>query len=323
MQEVRAKRTLDRLAVLSAPTAVVVRDGTPVEVALTDVVLDDMVQLRTGDQVPADGEVTGSAGVELDESLLTGESDPVDKAMGDQVLSGSIVVAGSGTFRATAVGADAYAHRLAAETKRFTQTRSELMSGIDALLKYISWAMLVVGPILLVSGLTREDQSVSDAVLGTVAALVGMVPEGLVLLTSIAFFVGALTLARQKVLVRELPAVEGLARVDVVCLDKTGTLTDGSIRFASMEALDHGDEARCHAAFGALADDANPNATLKAVAAAFPPVDGWRRIGAVAVLVGAQVERCQLRRRGHLGDGCAGDRAREHRRRGRGAAPGG
>jgi cation-transporting ATPase E len=281
VQEVRAKRTLDRLAVLSAPTATVVRDGAMEEIPPAEIVLDDVVHLETGDQVAADGTVLDSAGLEIDESLLTGESDAVDKAPGDGVLSGSIVVAGSGNFRTTAVGEDAYAHRLAAETKRFTKTRSELMAGIDTLLRFISWALVVIGPLLLLSQLTLDDTDTSEAIVSTVAALVGMIPEGLVLLTSIAFLVGALTLARRKVLVQELPAVEGLARVDVVCLDKTGTLTDGEIRFASLEPLDGRDPTECAAALGSLADDPSPNATLRALAAAFEPAAGWERTDAV------------------------------------------
>ena len=282
VQELRAKRTLDRLAVLNAPSARVVRDGADQEIALDDVVLDDVLRLQTGDQVLADGTVLETDGLEIDESLLTGESDPVDKKTGDQVLSGSIVVAGSGTFQATAVGADAYAQRLAAETKKFTRSKSELMAGINALLRYISWALVIIGPILLVSQLTRGNETREDAVVGTVAALVGMVPEGLVLLTSIAFLVGALTLARRQVLVQELPAVEGLARVDVVCLDKTGTLTDGTITFGALDLVGgEQDRTEVELALGALADDPHPNATLGALGAAFPPADGWHRTATV------------------------------------------
>jgi cation-transporting ATPase E len=281
IQELRAKRTLDRLAVLNAPGATVVRDGAAQEVAVGDVVLGDLVRLRAGDQVPSDGRVVTADGLEVDESLLTGESDAIDKGPGAEVLSGSIVVAGAGTFETTAIGADSYAQRLAAETKRFTKTRSELMDGIDTLLRYISWGLVIIGPILLISQLTRGNESTSDAVVGTVAALVGMVPEGLVLLTSIAFFVGALSLARRKVLVQELPAVEGLARVDVVCLDKTGTLTDGAITFAAMECVEGMDEDRAAVAMGALADDPHPNATLAALAAAFTPSEVWMRTASV------------------------------------------
>ena len=241
VQEVRAKRTLDRLAVLNAPTVTVVRDGVAGEVPVGQLVLDDLVELSTGDQVPADGLVITSDALEIDESLLTGESDPIAKEPGVEVLSGSIVVAGSGRFRTTRVGADSYARKLVAEAKVYTRTKSELTASIGRLLKYISWALVVIGPILLVSQLRSSTDGVRnstrEAVTGTVAGLIGMVPEGLVLLTSAAFLLAALTLARHQVLVQELPAVEGLARVDVVCVDKTGTLTEGSIDFSRYELV--------------------------------------------------------------------------------------
>src|SRR5882757_10549270 len=221
-QELRAKRTLDRLAVLNAPRARAVRAGTVAELAVEEVVADDLLELRSGDQVPADGLVTEANGLEVDESLLTGESDPIAKGPGDEVRSGSIVVAGQGRFQATAVGEEAYATKLATEARRFTVTHSELVAGTNTLLKWISLVMLVVGPVLLWSQFrTKDNHGWQDAVTGTVAALVGMVPEGLVLLTSLAFMLGTVTLARRQTLVQELPAVEGLARVDVVCLDKT------------------------------------------------------------------------------------------------------
>jgi magnesium-transporting ATPase (P-type) len=223
VQELRAKRTLDRLAVLSTPTARVVREGAESTVALGDVVLDDLIAVRAGDQVPADGTVLTSAGLELDESLLTGEADQVPKPAGALVRSGSFVVAGSGRYQATAVGADAYAVRLAAEARQFALVRSELADGTNRILRWISLGLLVVGPVLLWSQFRSADNhGWRDAVTGTVAGLVGMVPEGLLLLTSLAFVVATVTLARQQVLVQELPAVEVLARVDVVCFDKTG-----------------------------------------------------------------------------------------------------
>ncbi len=280
VQEYRAKRTLDRLAVLSAPIARVVRDGASVEIPVEAVVLDDLLDLRAGDQVPADGTVRTSDGLELDESLLTGESDPILKRGGDQMLSGAIVVAGSGRFQATAVGEDAYARKLAAEARRFTVTHSELVSGINEILKYVTWVLVIVGPLLFFRQL--QDQSLSNAVSGAVAGVVGMVPEGLVLLTSIAFGLAAVTLARRKVLVQELPAVEGLARVDVVCLDKTGTLTEGIVEFERIELLDpETDEPVVHAALGALSHDEGGNATQDAIAGAFPAPDGWERAGLV------------------------------------------
>ncbi|GAB2980203.1 HAD-IC family P-type ATPase [Saccharothrix stipae] len=277
--ELRAKRTLDRLAVLNAPHARVTRDGVTSEIAVDEVVADDLIGLRTGDQVVADGVVDATDGLEVDESLLTGESDPVHKAVGDEVRSGSIVVAGSGRFRATAVGADAYASRLTAEARRFTVVRSELVAGTNKLLRWISLMMLVVGPLLLLGQLRSADtDGWQDAMTGAVAALVGMVPEGLVLLTSLAFMVAAVTLARQRTLVQELPAVEVLARVDVVCLDKTGTLTHGDIVFDSLVVDGPGDEVREALALLASAPDAN--ATSAALAASFTSTT-WRRTGGV------------------------------------------
>ncbi len=275
IQEIRAKRTLDALAVLSAPRARVTRDGRPRDIPVDDVVLDDLCELRTGDQVPADGVVRRAEGLEIDESLLTGESDPIEKAPGTQVLSGAIVVAGAGAFQATAVGADAYARKLAAEARQFQLARSELMDGINLLLRLIQYALFPVSALLLWQQL-RTD-SVSGALTSTVAGVVGMVPEGLVLLTSLAFGIAAVTLARRKVLVQELPAVEGLARVDVVCLDKTGTLTEGDVVFDRYESVggEHGGDVR--AALGALADDPNRNATLAAIGAAMPAPEGWAR----------------------------------------------
>jgi cation-transporting P-type ATPase E len=278
VQEVRAKRTLDRLAVLSAPRVRVVRDGSETEIEVDDVVLDDLVELRSGDQIAADGIVQASTALQIDESLLTGESDPVDKMAGDQVLSGSFVVAGSGRFQATAVGDDAYARKLATEARRFALARSELMDGINRILRYVTWAIFPTGALLLVSQYYAVSEW-TDAVSGAVAGVVGMVPQGLVLLTSVAFGVAAVTLARRQVLVQELPAVEGLARVDVVCFDKTGTLTDGNIVFDRVERLD--ERAPVEDALGALAADEDRNATLNAIASAFPAADGWQRTGFV------------------------------------------
>lgn len=278
VQELRAKRTLDRLAVLSALRATVVRDGSEQEVAIDAVVLDDLINLRTGDQIVADGIVRVTTGLQVDESLLTGEAEPVDKGLGEQVLSGSFVVAGAGRYQATAVGADAYARRLAAEARRFTLTRSELMDGINRILRYVTWAIFPITVMLLVSQ-RHAGASLRDAVSGTVAGLVGMVPQGLVLLTSIAFAVAAVSFARRNVLVQELPAIEALARVDVVCFDKTGTLTDGSIVFERIEQVES--SLPVETALGAMAHDENANATLAAIGQVFAPADGWTRDGSI------------------------------------------
>src|SRR6516165_5962463 len=196
-QELRAKRTLDQLAVLSAPRVRVVRDGAPAEIAVDEVVADDLVDLRAGDQLVADGVVRASASLQADESLLTGESEPVDKHMGDRLLSGSFVVAGSGDYQATGVGAEAYARKLAAQARRFTVVRSELIAGINQILRYVTWAIPPVAVLLIISQLhTQENRQ--EAATSTVAALVGMVPQGLVLLTSVAFGAAAVTLRSEE-----------------------------------------------------------------------------------------------------------------------------
>jgi len=245
VQEYRAKRALDRLALLNAPHARVMRDGSEAEMAVDDVVLDDVLILRAGDQVPADGLVAGSKGLQVDESMLTGESDAVEKEANDRVLSGSVVVAGEGTAVVDRVGGDSFANSLAAEAKKFSLVASELRSSIDRVLKWVTWfvgpvSLLVLNAQMIVQGGWAQAAASGawrDAATATIASVVAVVPLGLVLMTSITFAVGAVKLARQQVLVQELPAVEGLARVDIICLDKTGTLTQGDIVFDAAHPL--------------------------------------------------------------------------------------
>lgn len=245
VQEFRAKRALDRLAVLNAPHARVLRDGSEAEIDLAGVVMDDTLVLRAGDQVPADATVGDSLGLQVDESMLTGESDAVEKVPGDRVLSGSVVVSGEGSAVVDRVGAASFANSLAAEAKRFSLVASELRTSINRVLKWVSWivgpvTLLVLNAQMLAVGGWDEATSTGawrDAATATVAAVVAMVPLGLVLMTSITFAVGAVRLARLQVLVQELPAVEGLARVDMICLDKTGTLTQGDIAFDEVHPL--------------------------------------------------------------------------------------
>ncbi|MGH2671575.1 MAG: HAD-IC family P-type ATPase [Actinomycetota bacterium] len=273
-QELRAKRTLDRLAVLTSPRARIVREAKVREAPVSDVVLDDVLELQPGDQVVVDGRVLEGRGLEVDESLLTGEAEPVVKRPGDEVLSGSFVSAGSGRFCATRVGAEAYAARLAEQARRFTLTRSELRGGIDQILRIVTWLLIPTAALLIASQL-RSNASVHDALRGSVAGTVAMVPEGLVLLTSVAFAVGVVRLARHHVLVQELPAVEVLARVDVLCIDKTGTLTEGRLVVEEVEVL-NGEGAHREALAALARADPHPNVTLRAIGEALPRTgDGW------------------------------------------------
>ncbi|HET7489791.1 MAG TPA: HAD-IC family P-type ATPase [Acidimicrobiales bacterium] len=273
VQEWRAKRSLDRLALLAAPRVLAWRDEEEVEVAVDEVVLDDVLRLRPGDQVVVDGTVAAAAGLEIDESLLSGEADPIPKDAGDEVLSGSFVAAGTGWYRATRVGPDAFAARLASEARRFTLARSELRAGTDRILRWITWFMIPTAA-LLVSTQLMHNEDLADALRGSVAGVGSMVPEGLVLLTSVAMALAVVRLGRRRVLVQELAAVETLARVDVVCLDKTGTLTEGAMSLAAIEVLG---PYPAQDALGAMAAaDDSPNATMQAVAGAFPAPRGWR-----------------------------------------------
>jgi cation-transporting ATPase E len=273
VQEVRAKRALDHLALLNAPRATVMRDGEIVEVSTKELVQDDVVLLAPGDQISVDGEVIETNGVEIDESLLTGEADPVDKSVDDEVLSGSFVVAGSGKMIATRVGADAYAFKLSSEARRFSLVKSELREGINTIIRFVGYLMIPTA-ILLVTAQIRADEGFVSAVQGSVAGLVAMVPEGLVLLTSIAFAVGATRLARKQVLTQELAALEGLARVDIVCVDKTGTLTEGELVLASVEHLADGEDAGAVLAALAAVDE-HPNPSLLAIKREFGNSPGW------------------------------------------------
>jgi len=198
VQELRAKRTLDRLVVLAAPAARVVREGEHREIPMELIVLDDILELRSGDQVPVDGTVLESSALEIDESLLTGEAEPVLKQAGDGALSGSFVVAGGGRMQATRVGEAAYARTLAAEGRRFVAPQSQLRMGIDRILGYVTWAHVPTAALLLV-GQIRARTGILDAVRGSVAGVAGMVPEGLVLLSSTAMAVAVVRLARRRV----------------------------------------------------------------------------------------------------------------------------
>ena len=274
VQELRAKRALDRLALLSAPRARVIRGGSVGDLAVNRVVLDDVLDLQPGDQVVVDGVVLSGGGLEIDESLLTGESDPVAKVPGDVVLSGSFVAAGSGRYRATRVGKAAYAVRLAEEARKFTLVRSELRAGVDWILGLVGW-LLVPTVILLVWSQLQVHDALKEAIRSAVAGTVGMVPQGLVLLTSVAFAVGVIRLGKQNVLIQELPAVEGLARVDVVCFDKTGTLTEGRLTVHEVQYLTQTED--LVPALGALAaTDPTPNGTVRAIASAYSHPVGWR-----------------------------------------------
>ena len=276
IQELRAKKTLDNLAIVSQAKPRVRRRAGTRELPPNDVVLDDVIEIGPGDQIVVDGELLEAAGCEIDESLLTGEADPIAKTSGDEVMSGSCVVAGTGAYRAPKVGREASAARLAEEASKFTLVKSELRSGIDLILRFITYLLVPAGLLIIYTQLFLTNVGWRESVLRMVGALVPMVPEGLVLMTSIAFAVGVVRLGRRQCLVQELPAIEGLARVDVVCADKTGTLTENGMRLSETTPLGAASPEQVGEVLAALAaDDTRPNASMIAIAEAYPQAPHW------------------------------------------------
>ncbi|MDT5018386.1 MAG: cation-transporting P-type ATPase [Mycobacterium sp.] len=276
IQELRAKQTLDKLAIVGQAKPVVRRQSGTRPVMPTKIVLDDIIELGPGDQIVVDGDVVEEASLEVDESLLTGEADPMAKGPGQTVMSGSFVVAGSGAYRATKVGREAYAAKLAEEASKFTLVNSELRTGINKILQFITYLLVPAGILIIYTQLFTTNAGWRESVLGMVGALVPMVPEGLVLMTSLAFAVGVVRLGRRQCLVNELPAIEGLARVDVVCADKTGTLTENGMRVSDLKPLDESAVGDILAQL--VADDARPNASMQAIGEAYKMPPGWTSV---------------------------------------------
>ena len=296
-QEVRAKRALDQLSAVVAPHASVLRDGEPRQLPVEEVVVGDLVRIGPGDQVVADGNLERAEWLRLDESILTGESRPVQRAAGDEIRSGSFVVEGSGDYSVTAVGSDSYAERLTGQARSFRHPRSPLERALNRLLLALVAVLVPLGAILGYA-LWHRHATLGDAVPTSVAAVVTLIPEGLVLLASLTYAVAALRMARLGALAQQLNATESLASVDVVCLDKTGTLTQPRLRvveFIGQDAV--ADELGVYAASAATR-----NATLEAIAAAYPATPatveedlpfssrqrfGAQRIGAIGYVLGA------------------------------------
>lgn len=276
--ELRAKRTLDKLSILVASEFLVRRDGKDVEVSHNEIVLDDLLWIRAGEQVPADGQIIQTWGLELDESMLTGESRTVRHKVGEQVYSGATAVSGMALVKVNAVGSHSYAATLTAQAKVYKKTVSDLNKGINTILKFMTFLVVPLCILLILSqvhtvggwGAALSTGEWRQAVVSAVAGVVGMIPEGLVLLTSLNFAVAAMRLARHNTLVQELESVETLARVDALNLDKTGTITDGGIAFNRLVMLDSANAAAEQAATQALYDCCNeeqPNGTGQAVLA--------------------------------------------------------
>jgi cation-transporting ATPase E len=301
-QELKAKRTLDELAVLVAPKAKAIRDGAEVSLLAEEVVPGDVIAIEPGDQLVADGETIASRGMTLDESMLTGEADGVRKDLGERVLSGSFCISGSGRYRVDAVREESYAGRLAGEAKAFRHPPSPLQSEVNRVIVACTWAMAPLAVLLLLTFQLRGTDLVEAAQTAT-AGLVTLIPEGLVLLMSVTFAVAAVRLAGKETLVQQMSATESLASVDTICVDKTGTLTDGRLRLLGIEVAEGVDPNEAQAALGRFAASAGDrNRTLETVAEAFPAQPGrvggevafsskWKwsglRFGGVSYVLGA------------------------------------
>ncbi len=276
-QELNAKKTLDELAVLVAPHAKAIRDGEEVSLLAEEVVPGDVVAIEPGDQLVADGEMVASRGLTVDESLLTGEADGIRKEAGERVLSGSFCISGSGRYLVDAVREESYAGKLAGEAKAFRHPPSPLQSEVNRVIVACTWAMLPLAALLLITFQLRGTDLVEAAQTAT-AGLVTLIPEGLVLLMSVTFAVAAVRLARKDTLVQQMSATESLAAVDTICVDKTGTLTDGQLRLLGIQVADGTDPDEAQAALGRFAASAGDrNRTLETVAEAFPASPG--RVG--------------------------------------------
>ena len=269
IQELRSKRTLDKLSILNQSAVTALRAGKAVSLTPGEIVQDDILLIGAGGQIAADAVILESEGLEVNESLLTGESDNIPKRRGDTVLSGSFSVAGSATARVTAVGASSFATALTVEAKKVKDQTSRLMRLLRGIIRVLTMIIVPVGALLFYTQY-RSGGDITEALLGAAAAMTGMIPQGLVMLTGVTLTASAMSLAKRKALAQSLPGIETLARVDVLCLDKTGTITDGSLAFEQTVLMEgYGeDEVRAAVAglMGALRDD---NLTAVALREAF------------------------------------------------------
>ncbi|MGX7013128.1 HAD-IC family P-type ATPase [Vagococcus silagei] len=272
-QELRAKKNIDSLSLLNQAKTAVIRESKVVSIPQDEVVKDDLIIIKRGDQIIVDGEIIDTLGLEIDESQLTGESDAIKKTMGSRVLSGSFVISGSGVMQAKEVGVETYAFQLTKAAKEETGIYSELMMMLKKMIRILSFVIIPVGAILMITSLLRHSV-IEEAILGSTAAMIGMIPEGLILLTSVALAIGVIKLSRQKVLVQTMGSIETLARVDVLCLDKTGTLTSGELKVIDLECFTEIDDAQLREWLSYAVNGLNEeNATGNALTNHFKKID--------------------------------------------------
>ena len=273
VQEIRSKRITDRLSIVASSKASVLRDGALVELPLDALVRDDVIELGRGDQIPADAVVVKGS-CDVNESLLTGESTLVKKRPGDELMSGSYLNAGTVRARVVHVGAENYAAKISAEAKQHKAVNSEIMNSLNSIIKFVSFIILPLGALLFARQHFLTGTETNEAILSTVSALVGMIPEGLILLTSTVLAVAVVRLAKSRVLVQQLYCIETLARVDTLCLDKTGTITTGKMEVAAVCPVPGVPQTMVDMAFASIARaDEDPNETAQAIVEHFAGAD--------------------------------------------------
>ncbi|MGB4589919.1 MAG: HAD-IC family P-type ATPase [Clostridiaceae bacterium] len=278
IQEIRAKRTIDRLSILTEPKTLVIRGGVKLEIPVDEIVLDDLLFLVSGQQVSVDGAVEECDGFEVDESLLTGEAEPVLKVPGDKVLAGSFIVAGDAKVQVTEIGKNTYAAGIIRVAKTEKKQRSVIRAKLQKIIKVLTIIIIPIGILLFISKFTMKNEYLPDVIISSVAALIGMIPEGLMLLTEIAFAVSIVNLGKHKVLVQIMSAVESLARIDTLCLDKTGTLTSGKMLVKSFLPVttNEKEEELKRIVSTCIKEQQTQNATQKAMMAYFVEPLEWK-----------------------------------------------
>ena len=265
IQEIYSKKTVDKLSFLVQSRTKVIREGKNIEVSNYELVLDDVIELNAGNQIPTDSVILYGE-VEVNESLLTGEPDNIEKKQGDKLLSGSYIVSGKCFAKVEHIGKENYVAKISYEAKQRRKVNSEIMQSLNKIIKFISFVIIPVGILLFFNQLDLQENDFKTAIVSTVAALIGMIPEGLVLLTSTVLAVSVTRLAKKKVLVQELYCIETLARVDVLCLDKTGTITEGRMSVDKIIPINNYTESELEKILGILGSySEDKNSTIEAI----------------------------------------------------------
>ncbi|MCU9814381.1 HAD-IC family P-type ATPase [Paraclostridium sp. AKS73] len=279
-QEVRAKKSIDKLSLLNQSKITVIRDNQKSKINQHDLVKDDLMIINRGSQICADGVIVKTDGIEVDESQLTGESDPILKIVDSKVMSGSYVISGMAYVKVVNVGEESYASKIAMEAKKEKDINSQLIKTLKQIIKGLAFFIVPIGIALFLSK-SNSGINTNDVILGVSAAMIGMIPEGLILITSIALAVEVVNLSKKKVLVKTMGSIENLARVDLLCLDKTGTITDGNIKLVDIITCEDFEMNKLKEGISTLVENLEENATSKALKVELPSPKSWKPINRV------------------------------------------